>query len=123
MAIKKRGGFSLLEVLIASIIMVIGVIGLFPAFNSGLKNNSRARAWTEVADIAQDEIEKIKSGLLTSYSGQRGRYSWKIEKTFNVDLPDVPVDSLEKYVLTVSWMDKGRKRNERFVYIKQVDGE
>ncbi len=114
------GGFSLLEVLIASIIMVIGIIGLFPAFTAGLKSNSRARAWTEVAEIAQEKIENIKTGLLSSYEGQEGRYSWRVERFANVDLADVGPGVLEKYVLTVSWMDKGRLREEQFVYIKQV---
>ena len=112
-----KKGFSLLEVLIASLIMVIGIVGLVPAFNAGLKNSSRAKMWTEVALLAQEKIEAIKAGELDEFHGQKGKYIWTI-KEIDADMPGLEKGGLKKYELVIEWQDGSHLRREKFVYLK-----
>ncbi len=112
-------GFSLLEVLIASLIMVIGIIGLVPAFNAGLKSGARAKMWTEVAVIGQKKIEEIKAGLQGEGQGKEGPYSWQVVEQ-DYTAPGVPEGKLKRYDVIIRWQDGARIREEKFVYIKRV---
>ncbi len=112
-------GFSLLEVLIASLIMVIGIIGLIPAFNAGMKSASRAKMWTEVAVLGQKKIEEIKAGIQKEGHGKEGPYSWEVtEEDYSVS--GLPKGVLRRYNVVVRWQDGTRIREEQFVYIKRV---
>ncbi len=117
----SRLGFSLIEVLIASLILVIGIIGLMPAFNSGMKGNTRAEMWTQAGLLAQRKIEELKRGVLSASSGTEGKYHWKVAES-DLDLPyQDRLKGLKRYELLIWWKDGERIRRERFVYVKKVD--
>lgn len=112
-------GFSLLEVLVASLIMVIGIIGLIPAFNAGMGSASRAKMWTEVAVLAQRKIEEIKAGIQGEGHGKEGPYSWQVVEE-DYSAPGVPKGALKRYNVIIRWQDKVHIREEKFVYIKRL---
>ena len=112
-------GFSLLEVLIASFIMVIGVIGLIPAFNAGMRSASRAKMWTDVAVLGQKKVEEIKAGVQEEGHGKEGPYSWQVVKE-DYSAPGLPKGTLKQYNVIVRWQDKAHIREEKFVYIKRL---
>ncbi len=114
----RKEGFSLLEVLIASLIMVIGIVGLVPAFNAGVKNSSRAKMWTDVALLAQEKIEEIKANRLDIFSGQKGKYTWNITKG-DANLSGLSKGALQRYELIIQWQDGTKLRKEKFVYLKK----
>lgn len=53
-------GFSLIEVLIASLILATALIALTSLFIVGMKNNSAAKEDTIMAALAQDKVELLK---------------------------------------------------------------
>ncbi len=113
-----KRGFSLLEVMIAGAILVIGIVGLLPAFSAGMKHNSRAKAWVEVAELGQELIERIKSGENVPATGSSGRYSWAISQT-PAELDGIKDGQLQRCLITISWHEGQYARSERFLYLKK----
>lgn len=61
-------GFSLLEVLIAAVVLTIGVISLSQAFNSGVAVSADAESVDRALSIAQARVEEIKNTAFGSIS-------------------------------------------------------
>ena len=56
----KRGGFSLLEVLISLVILLIGIVAILIYFPNALRANNRAVSLSEAALLAQRKAEEIR---------------------------------------------------------------
>jgi len=57
---KNEKGFSLLEVIIALLIMAIGLLGVGAIMASAIQTNAQASHLTEAYQIAQAEMEGLK---------------------------------------------------------------
>jgi prepilin-type N-terminal cleavage/methylation domain-containing protein len=58
---QKSGGFSLLEVLIAIFVLVIGVVGTYTAFGGMLASSSTTKQKLTAAYLAQEGIEIVRN--------------------------------------------------------------
>lgn len=56
---KSTGGFSLLEVMVASAILLIGISGMVSAVHSGRAIQARNQHSTTALEIAEREIERL----------------------------------------------------------------
>ncbi len=56
---SAEAGFSLLEVLIASVILLFVAIGVLPLFQRAMANNTQGREITQVVHRAKSEMEEI----------------------------------------------------------------
>ena len=56
----KSKGFSLIEMLIALVILAISLLGLAGLMATTTKNNSFGGRMTEAATFAQDRLEELK---------------------------------------------------------------
>lgn len=54
-------GFTLIEVLVAAVVLTLGSLAVFTLFASGLKNVQRSRDTQVGVSVAQREMEKIRS--------------------------------------------------------------
>jgi type IV pilus assembly protein PilV len=68
---KHRGeeGFSLIEVLIALVILAVGLLGLALFQTTAIKGNAIASKWTVATELAQDRLEKFRHVSWTSIQG------------------------------------------------------
>ncbi len=57
---KSEKGFSLLEVMIALLIMAVGLLGVGAMMASAIQTNAQASHLTEAYQIAQAEMEGLK---------------------------------------------------------------
>lgn len=57
----STSGFTLIEVLIATLVMVVGIVGMITAFDSGRKLSLRSERRTAMAQRAQFELERLQS--------------------------------------------------------------
>jgi prepilin-type N-terminal cleavage/methylation domain-containing protein len=59
---KLRGkeGFSLIEVLVALVILAVGLLGLALFQTTAIKGNAIASKWTVATGLAQDRLEKFR---------------------------------------------------------------
>jgi len=63
-------GFSLLEVLIALVILLVGILGLAPLFISSPRYNQSSHAITEASTFAQSKFEEFKLNYSAIANGQ-----------------------------------------------------
>ena len=59
----RSAGFTLLEVLIAVVILSIGLLGLAGLQTTGLRNNQDAYARTQAATLANDMADRIRANM------------------------------------------------------------
>lgn len=62
-ALRNHAGFTLLEVLIAVVVLSIGLLGLAGLQTTGLRNNQDAYARTVAATLANDMADRIRANM------------------------------------------------------------
>ena len=131
--IKNRLGFTLIEVALASTILVVGFVGMIEALAVGSEMLDTARKQTIAAQIMQGEIEYLRlqswtsiQSLTTSSADYIGNYpefsstsllaKWGTSFKFARQMvsPD-PHPNLRQVNLTVSWTSITGKPHSRSV--------
>ncbi len=120
----SKFGFTLVEVVIALVILSIGLLATMTMFPVGLRAGRRATALTESALLAGRVLEEVR---LAGYdrmiadppavplSGEEGRYAYQVvlsEPTLDGVEPSAAVRRID---LTISWQEEGATRRETFV--------
>src|SRR3989337_1717686 len=105
--LKERKGFSMIEALIAMIILSVSLLALAGLMGVVTKNNSYGSHITEATTFAQDKLEELRisgwgsistySDIISSSSGINYRRSWRvIDNTSNIKTVDI----------TINWNDR-----------------
>ena len=107
---KKSFGFSLIEVLIALVILSISLLGIAGLMAKTTKNNSNGGHLTEAATFAQDRLEGLKvipyANLISGTDQIRGSTGIIYSRILTV-VPNAgpPNDTLRTATITVNWND------------------
>jgi prepilin-type N-terminal cleavage/methylation domain-containing protein len=124
---KKKGeaGFTLIEVLVAMIILAIGILGLAPMLVISMQGNQFSREVSEAAYLAQDRIEQLRNqATITPIPFYESSYNLNGEYNRSVVVADRSVDNTVPpgvYRLTVimSWVDKdGKSHSTSYISYK-----
>lgn len=118
----KSYGFTLIEVLIALVILSVAFLGLAGLMVQTTKNTSFGGLMTEAVTLAQDKLEELRAtswNNLGSFSGgpeqigSNNRYSrsWAVQGP-----PPSPGDTVRTISVTVSWDD----RTSRTITLRSV---
>ena len=122
---KRRSnlkGFSLIELMVAVVILAMAIFGIFLAFSTGFQGMADARDRTVATNYAQEKMEElinkpfedITDEILTDISGTK----FKRE----VDVDDEVAVELKKVTTEVNWLDRnGNSKNvviETLIYNK-----
>jgi type IV pilus assembly protein PilV len=115
---RQRGerGFTLIELMVAMMVLVIGMTGLLALQMSGNRAAAYARHAAEAAVLAEDRIEALRTVPLASATGGEDRIdamgvpdpgglyqrSWSI--TWNGDLGSL--------VVRVAWLERGAEPHQ-----------
>lgn len=110
---KKRNGFTLIEVLVALAVLAIGVVGLLTAYRTALVHQQRAWARSVAAQWADQKLSEIAAtGKPETLSGKerldRVAFRWFTEKR-EVE------KGLTEWGVTVCWEEAGKKEEVRLV--------
>ncbi|MBI5145319.1 MAG: prepilin-type N-terminal cleavage/methylation domain-containing protein [Candidatus Omnitrophica bacterium] len=121
--IKKisKGGFSLVEILLALLILGIGIVTLFNLFPLGFQALAYSRRLNEVSLLAQKKMEELKSqnALLEEgeNSGEEGNLKWRIS-TKPLQIQGGPEVFLVE--LNIDFDFQGKSQTQKFVtYLSQ----
>ena len=109
----KSKGFSLIEMLIAMVILSISLLALAGLMVTTTRNNSFGSHMTEATTFAQDKLEELRvtqwanivswNDIVQGSTGINYNRSWNVSILLN---PNPPPADLQKTVnITVSWND------------------
>jgi prepilin-type N-terminal cleavage/methylation domain-containing protein len=108
---RRDGGFSLVELMVALVILTIGLLPLaFVQTRAGQDVFDSGR-YTEALTIAQLQMEETKSlgfGVAATDSGQVDSYTW-IRDVQNIGT------GLDQITVSVSWNERGTPRTVRLI--------
>ena len=113
-----RKGFTLLEVLIAVMLLSITFVWLLKSTNQSIDMASRAKFVTTSTLLAQQRIAEA--------AGEKNVYSGNDEGDFGEDFPGyryteeiepTPLEGYYKYTLTIRWGEKGRLETDFIAFL------
>ncbi|NLJ29503.1 MAG: prepilin-type N-terminal cleavage/methylation domain-containing protein [Deltaproteobacteria bacterium] len=111
--IQNKEGFTLVEVLVAMVVLLLGLLaslfGVMTALDHNLANAMRNEAMT----IAQQQMENARSTRYEALvdgdtSSQVQRQFRKAQRTFDVNTNVTAVDNIKRIIVTVQWTLKNR---------------
>jgi type II secretion system protein I len=103
---SKDNGFTLLEVLIATIILSVGIVALMWAFSSGIYATGDIENVDLALNIAQAKIEQIKNTPFASLADS-GPTADSDFSNFNVAVNVAEGQNPMQVDVTVAWQVKG----------------
>jgi type IV pilus assembly protein PilV len=107
-----EGGFTLIELMVALTILIIGLLGLMGIVMVSLRASSFSRHGTEAAVLAEDKIEELRTmavpvgateSAIDAQGNAGGIYSRQTTVT-TVNFPDI--GDMLQIVVTVSWNEQ-----------------
>lgn len=108
---KKSRGFTLIEVLISMIILVVLLLGLLGAMAKAIDLNTRNYLRDEAVKIAQEKLEEYRNIGFDNVVSGNSTLSVPFRNnsyTFNLNSIVDDFSDLKKITLTVNWSYKGR---------------
>jgi len=130
---KKSNGFTLIEVLVAFVILSIALLSLAGLMATTTGNNAAGGHLTEAATLAQDKLERLRLLPLSTISasfapnvaqvdtpppGSTGiTYTRSWTYTPNVAAPNTTLDTI---TITVSWVDSAKLQPHSITIVSAV---
>lgn len=66
---SRAGGFTMMEVLIAILVLAVGLLGLAGMQAAGIKNNANANLRTQASILAYDMIDRMRANATLAVGG------------------------------------------------------
>ena len=109
---RNQSGFTLLEVLIALLVLAIGLLGLAALQTTGLRSNQMATSRTHATQLAYDILDRMRANIAGSYITDIDNVVTNIVKEYEVadcsdPLPDPTVSQANEDLNT--WCSTIRK--------------
>jgi len=111
-------GFTLIEILVAMVILTICLVAIMELFSGGLKGGRVSREYLQAVFHAREKMEEILTAPELSAGSMEGRFPdsslWNVEITpFLEDEAVMPARSVRLFriALEVTWKEGHRQRN------------
>lgn len=104
--LKKLTGFTLIEILVALVILGVSLLALAGLMVTTTRNNASAGQVTEAATLAQDKLEELRAipwdRVASGQDQQVGSTGIGYERSWNV----VTNGNVKTITITVNWSDR-----------------
>jgi len=111
-------GFTLLEVLLALVIVVAAVTVIAQGFSAGTRAGTEAQSETKAVMLAERTIADLETGEASLTRGTSGKFDDDENFRYKVDVEaDAAISGLTKVSVTVSW---GEGTEERSVALHRL---
>lgn len=112
-----KRGFSLIEVILALAILILGLVGVIVLFPVGLRASRQASVLSEETLLAQSRLEEIKTLGYDKINAEEGTYKnfkWQVE--FEEIAPEgiANPSGLRKAIVTIKWNQGGQEKKDSF---------
>ena len=129
---KNKKGFTLLEVLIALSVFIIGVVSLFPVVSGGLKLLGDGDVKLTVATLAQSKMAEIEAAGFNEVASDVSRIAFPSPNdTFEYaitwtpalyDIADATTVVLRKAELMIYWTSRSGVKSKTFTtYVSRLE--
>lgn len=116
-AVKREGGFSAVELMLAMSLFGILMMGFLAVFPLGMRSVEKGERMTVASSLAQDEIERLKGLPRTDadiVAGNHNDPANPLLATYTrswVVTDNTPLAGMKRIDMTVSFSDNGIARN------------
>ena len=119
-------GITLIEVMVAFVILALSVTVLLRIFSSGLTNTILSQQYVDAVTYAESQLSQIGTvsdilpGVETGHFNEKYRWKTNISPYFPWLENDEEISPISAFVvdIEVSWMEKGQQRNVSLSSIK-----
>jgi len=125
---RKSNGFTLVEVLVAMVILSISLLALAGLMTTTTRNNAAGGHLTEAATFAQDKLERLRVTPLvniplniTTTDNPVGSTGITYTRSWTA-VPNIafPNNTLDTITITVTWVDPTSLQNHSISMISAV---
>ena len=110
---RGKGGFTLLEVIVAMALLAAGIVVISRLFTGSLRLSGGARDASAGAIYARQRMEEALLAPDPAEGVEQGAfgegYRWKLQTSFVPPEEEKPYDEI-RYRVTVTWDDGGQER-------------
>jgi general secretion pathway protein I len=112
----KRGGFTLLEVMVALAVLSLALVVVFSQQARGIAQGNEARIIAKATLLAQERM----AGLISDEDLMEGDEEGEVEDsippfTWKQLVEESNIEGIKKITVTVVWKEGERERDVRFV--------
>lgn len=129
-AVRRNGGFTLLELLLAFMVFALSFAVVLEILSGSMRNTVRARHFTEAALTAQSIMDQVGVTIPLApdqqLGGEIGEYRWELQvfdyegSEGTVELAELTGIGLLQVDLYVSWGDERFEQTRRFSTVKAL---
>ncbi len=121
---RDERGTTLMEILIALVVLSIGVLAVAQLFPAGSRTQAQNRQMSSANYYVQQTFEELRSVGWSDASMSVGRHpagvavdllgpTNTLRRFYNVDILPAPLDNLKRVVVTMSWNKANATRSLR----------
>lgn len=124
--VANERGISLVELMIALVVLSLGVLALGRAFPAGSRGQLQDRMTTTASYYAQEKIEELQGVSWADARMSDGAHAAETlgangtwSRGYTLTTMAVPLDNLKKIVVTVSWTYQGSRAVTATTYLRR----
>lgn len=124
--VEDQSGVSLIELMVALVVVSVGVLAVFQLFPIGMRSQNNDLRFSRGTHFAQQELERV-GGLAygdtlltigTHPPGSPESLTGGYQRSYAVSVLDEPLDNVKKIDVTVTWSG-GAKSTHAVSYVRR----